>query len=91
MEPTAIYVPIKEMLKDEHIETCMTEIFGPFQVVTTYTDSKVSYVLDACERMSHHLTAAVVSNDVKFQTKVPAHTENGTIYAWRRARTTGAP
>lgn len=91
MEPTAIYVPIKEMLKDEHIETCMTEIFGPFQVVTTYTDDEVSYVLDACERMSHHLTAAVVSNDVEFQTKVLAHTVNGTTYAGRRARTTGAP
>jgi 1-pyrroline-5-carboxylate dehydrogenase len=41
--------------------------------------------------MSHHLTAAVVSNDVEFTTKVLANTVNGTTYAGRRARTTGAP
>ena len=41
--------------------------------------------------MSHHLTAAVVSNDVEFQSTILAHTVNGTTYAGRRARTTGAP
>merc|ERR1712232_311167 len=37
MEPTAVFVPIKEMLKPENFDSCMTEIFGPFQVVTTYS------------------------------------------------------
>ena len=32
MEPTAVFVPLKEMLKDEHFEACTTEVFGPFQV-----------------------------------------------------------
>jgi 1-pyrroline-5-carboxylate dehydrogenase len=91
VEPTAVFVPLKEMLKDEYFDTCVTEKFAPFQVVTTYGDDEVDLVLEACERMSHHLTAAVVSNDKEFQNKVLAHTVNGTTYAGIRARTTGAP
>ena len=41
--------------------------------------------------MSHHLTAAIVSNDILFQNKVLANTVNGTQYVGIRARTTGAP
>lgn len=91
VEPTAVFVPLKEMVKDENFDACTIEIFGPFQVVTTFNDEEICHVLDACERMSAHLTAAVVSNDVEFQTTVLAHTVNGTTYAGRRARTTGAP
>mmetsp|Transcript_4507 Transcript_4507/g.6659 ORF Transcript_4507/g.6659 Transcript_4507/m.6659 type:complete len:367 (-) Transcript_4507:40-1140(-) len=91
VEPTAVFVPLAEMLKPEHFEHCVTELFAPFQVVTEYKEDELHFVLDACERMSHHLTAAVVSNDVKFQTKVLANSVNGTTYAGRRARTTGAP
>jgi len=91
VEPTAVFVPLKEMLKDEHFEHCATEIFAPFQVVTEFSDDTLDGVLEALERMSHHLTAAVVSNDVKFQTKVLANSVNGTTYCGRRARTTGAP
>lgn len=91
VQPTAVFVPLEEMLKEEHFETCVTEIFGPFQVVTEFNDSTLQGVLDALEGMSHHLTAALVSDDIKFQTKVLAHSVNGTTYAGRRARTTGAP
>lgn len=91
VEPTAVFVPLEEMLKPENFKSCATEIFAPFQVITTYSDSTLDGVLEALERMSHHLTAAVVSNDVEFTTKVLAHTVNGTTYAGRRARTTGAP
>ena len=91
VEPTAVFVPLNEMLKVENFETCATELFAPFQVVTEYNDASLDDVLDACERMSHHLTAAVVSNDPAFQSKVLANTVNGTTYAGRRARTTGAP
>jgi len=38
--------------------------------MTSYNDATVPLVLDACERMHAHLTAAVVSNDVAFQNKV---------------------
>ena len=91
VEPTAVFVPLKEMLKDENFGACTTEIFAPFQVVTTFADDERHLVIDACERMSNHLTAAVVSNDVEFQTDILANTVNGTTYAGRRARTTGAP
>jgi len=91
VEPTAVFVPIDEMLKAEHYDACTTEIFGPFQVVTEYKDGEVSKVIEALERMSHHLTAAVVSNDVKFAQQILSHTVNGTTYVGRRARTTGAP
>jgi 1-pyrroline-5-carboxylate dehydrogenase len=91
VEPTAVFVPLEEMLKQEYFETCATEIFAPFQVVTYFNDDTLDLVLEALERMSHHLTAAVVSDDKEFQLKVLANTVNGTTYAGRRARTTGAP
>jgi len=91
VEPTAVFVPLEEMMKDEHFDACATEIFAPFQVVTYYNDDTLDHVLGALERMSHHLTAAIVSDDTEFQSKVLANTVNGTTYAGRRARTTGAP
>jgi 1-pyrroline-5-carboxylate dehydrogenase len=91
VEPTAVFVPLKEMMTEEHFDACAKEIFAPFQVITYYNDDTVDLVLEALERMSHHLTAAVVSDDKHFQTKVLANTVNGTTYAGRRARTTGAP
>ena len=32
IEPTAVFVPIKEMLKPENFPLATTEVFGPFQV-----------------------------------------------------------
>ena len=43
------------------------------------------------KRLNHHLTAAIVSNDVQFQHKMIGSTINGTTYVGLRARTTGAP
>jgi len=91
MEPTAVFVPLKEALNPEHFDSVMTEIFGPLQVLTSYGDDELEMVLEACERMSHHLTAAVVSNDPRFLDDVLSRTVNGTTYAGIRARTTGAP
>ena len=70
VEPTAVYVPLDQILKEENFSTVCSELFGPFFVVTSYDDSTLPGVLEACERMSHHLTAAVVSNDSDFQQKV---------------------
>lgn len=61
----------------------------PPQVVTEYSDSQVPLVLEALERMTHHLTAAIVSNDINFVQHVLGHSVNGTTYAGVRARTTG--
>lgn len=57
--------------------------------MTEWSDGELPLVLEALERMSHHLTAAVVSNDVSFIQHVLGHTVNGTTYAGIRARTTG--
>jgi 1-pyrroline-5-carboxylate dehydrogenase len=57
--------------------------------VIEYGDDELPTVLDVLERMEHHLTAAVVSNDIGFLQHVLAHTVNGTTYAGLRARTTG--
>ncbi|KAK7292234.1 hypothetical protein RIF29_08011 [Crotalaria pallida] len=91
IKPTAIYVPLEEIVKDKNYELVTKEIFGPFQIVTDYKSSQLSIVLDALERMHAHLTAAVVSNDPLFLQQVIGNTVNGTTYAGLRARTTGAP
>jgi 1-pyrroline-5-carboxylate dehydrogenase len=87
---TAIEVPLAALCGDE-FELLTTELFGPFQVVARYGDGDVPAVLGLLERMSHHLTAAVVSADVEFQNRVLGATVNGTTYCGMRARTTGAP
>ena len=89
-QPTAIEVPLAAF-DGEHFELLTTELFGPFQVVTTWRDEDLDTVLGLCERMQNHLTAAVVSADVLFQNKVLGATVNGTTYCGMRARTTGAP
>lgn len=91
IKPTAIYVPLEEILKDKNYELVTREIFGPFQIVTEYKADQLPLVLDALERMHAHLTAAVVSNDVNFLQDVIGKSVNGTTYAGLRARTTGAP
>lgn len=32
LKPTAVYVPLEELVKDENYELVTKEIFGPFQV-----------------------------------------------------------
>lgn len=90
MMPTAVQVPL-DALSGEHFERVTTELFGPFQIVVEYDDPDLEGVLQFLERMSQHLTAAIVSSDVTFQHRVLAATINGTTYCGMRARTTGAP
>ena len=89
-EPTAILAPLAE-LSGDHFELLTTELFGPFQIVVSYGDEDIDAVLTLFERMTNHLTAAVVSADVQFQNRVLRATVNGTTYCGMRARTTGAP
>ncbi|MEM7501830.1 MAG: aldehyde dehydrogenase family protein [Pseudomonadota bacterium] len=89
-EATALRVPLAA-IAGEQFDLTTTELFGPFQIVATYGDEDVDTVLDVLEKMSHHLTAAVVSADVHFQQRVLGATVNGTTYCGMRARTTGAP
>lgn len=90
MDATAVDVPLATMA-GEHFEQVTRELFGPFQVVVRYGDDDLPTVLAMLEKMSHHLTAAVVSGDVTFQNRVLGATVNGTTYCGMRARTTGAP
>ncbi len=89
-EPTAVRVPLSAVC-GPHFDLLTTELFGPYQVISTYDDSDVPDVLALLERISHHLTAAVVSADAVFQNRVLSATVNGTTYCGMRARTTGAP
>jgi 1-pyrroline-5-carboxylate dehydrogenase len=89
-QPTAVQVPLPA-LDSEHFERITSELFGPFQVVVRYGDDGLEAVLQVMERISHHLTAAVVSADPVFQARVLAATVNGTTYCGMRARTTAAP
>ncbi|GMY15671.1 probable aldehyde dehydrogenase [Fagus crenata] len=91
LKPTAVYVPLQEIMKENTYELVTREIFGPFQIITDYKTEQLPMVLDALERMHAHLTAAVVSNDPLFLQEVIGQTVNGTTYAGLRARTTGAP
>jgi len=91
IETTALYVPIEAFKNSEYFRLITTEIFGPFQIVTTYSNKQLGIVLEACEKMDHHLTAAIVSTNQQFLNMVLGATVNGTTYAGLRARTTGAP
>ncbi|MGH8193358.1 MAG: aldehyde dehydrogenase family protein [Woeseiaceae bacterium] len=90
LQATAVQVPL-EALAGPHFDRVTTELFGPFQVIVEYRDEELPEVLAILERMSQHLTAAVVSRDVEFQNRVLGATINGTTYCGMRARTTGAP
>ncbi|HEX2138202.1 MAG TPA: aldehyde dehydrogenase family protein, partial [Woeseiaceae bacterium] len=89
MQPTAVQVPLAAI--DEHFDLVTTELFGPFQIVVEYDDGDLPQVLSILQRMTQHLTAAVVSGDVNFQNRILGATLNGTTYCGMRARTTGAP
>ncbi len=91
IKPTAVYVPLKYILSDQYWKLVTTEVFGPFQVVTSYLDRDIPFVFDIFERMENHLTAAIVSDDPVFVNRILGLTVNGTTYAGIRARTTGAP
>ena len=89
VQPTAVFVPLDQLLDEKWFGLCTTEVFGPFQIVTQWKD--VSDVLECIHRMDHHLTAAIVSEDVSFRQLILGATTNGTTYVGMRARTTGAP
>jgi len=89
-EPTAVQVSLGALAGDE-FDLITTELFGPLQVVVSYGDNDVPVVLNILERMSQHLTAAIVSADINFQNRILGATVNGTSYCGMRARTTGAP
>lgn len=79
------------MLNEKYHKLIMTELFGPFQIITTYKQEEVPTLIKILESMENHLTAAIVSNDHAFVNEILGSSVNGTTYAGIRARTTGAP
>lgn len=90
IQPTAIQVPIKELLTT-NFELITKELFGPFQIIISYSDKEIDQMKKILEKITQNLTAAIVSNDTFFQQDILANTVNGTTYTGMRARTTGAP
>jgi 1-pyrroline-5-carboxylate dehydrogenase len=90
-EPTAIFVPLSHFKSAKKRKLLTTELFGPFQIVTEYTNAQLNTVLDVMDSIPDNLTAAIVSNDQQWTDHILGETINGTQYAGLRARTTGAP
>lgn len=91
IEPTAVFVPIKKISDPKYFDLVTTEVFGPVQVITEWRDDQLPNILDICERMENHLTAAVVSRDQEFIDTILGSAVNGTLYVGPRAKCTGAP
>lgn len=45
IKPTAVFVPIEEILKDDNYELVTREIFGPFQVIMIRLEPYFSIIL----------------------------------------------
>lgn len=86
---TAMFVPIEQIMPNFKIVT--KELFGPFQIITSYNDRSLRLMLATINRMKNHLTAGIVSNNPDFYNYILGRTTNGTTYVGTRARTTGAP
>ena len=84
-------MPLKHFRSAKKRKLLTTELFGPFQIVTEWGSAQLDTVLEICEAVPHHLTAAVVSNDAILCDQILGSTVNGTTYQGWRARTTGAP
>lgn len=90
-KPTAVYVPLETLFNPQYHDLLTTELFGPFQIVTSYTEKNLPRIFDFFNSLHFHLTAAVVSNNVQFINHVIKNTVNGVTYVGIRGRTTGAP
>jgi len=78
-------------MNEKNYNLVTTEVFGPFQIITSWGDNDLETLLECLEKMDHHLTAAVVSNDILFLQTILGNTVNGVTYSGIRGRTTGAP
>ena len=90
-EPTAVFVPFRHFLDNDSLTLLSTEIFGPFQVMTEYSPSEMKELLSVLDRIPHHLTGSICSNDIRFVDNILGNTVNGVTYTGILSRTTGAP
>ncbi|SVD46793.1 uncharacterized protein METZ01_LOCUS399647, partial [marine metagenome] len=90
VQPTAVQIPIQQILTDK-FDLITKEVFGPFQVIVSYSNKQIKVIKEVLEKITQNLTAAIVSNNSIFQQDLLANTVNGTTYTGMKARTTGAP
>jgi len=64
-KPTAIFVPLSEIRN--HFDTVTTEVFGPFQILTSFEEPETDSVIDIINSFKNHLTAAIVSSPNPYQ------------------------
>lgn len=86
-----MFVPFKHFLDKNNLQLLTTEFFAPFQVITEYEHNSLDHVVDFLEKIPHHLTASVCSNDIQFINKIVSSSVNGVTYTGILSRTTGAP
>lgn len=90
-QPTLIEAPLSAFEDPKHFQILTTEVFAPFVLSVNYKHTELPKVLSVMERVKFHLTAGIVSNDLRFINKILGESVNGVTYAGMRARTTGAP
>lgn len=54
IRPTAVFIPLKEILKDENYELVTKEIFGPFQVAKV-AEIKLCFLIDTWKNLIYDL------------------------------------
>lgn len=90
-QPTALLIPLKQLLDPRHWPLLNREVFGPIQIVAFYEDQDIDQVINYLNGHENHLTAGIVSNDVLFINRILRNTVNGVTYVGKKAKTTGAP
>lgn len=58
--PTAVFVPLEQILRPENFGLVTTEVFGPVQVVTEWKEGQLPLVLQALERQAAPRNGSIV-------------------------------
>lgn len=53
-------MPFQECGNPKYEKLVNTELFGPFVIVSSYTDKDVDGLIDILERQTEHLSAGIV-------------------------------
>jgi len=74
-----VQVELQDLVSNKEFrEVCFKELFGPFTIIVNWSTGEEQHLVDLCESMNNHLTAAIVSNDTEFRRYMLGNTVNGT-------------
>lgn len=82
IQPTAVFVPLKEALKPENFDVVTTEVFGPFQVCNVLPVSILTCPL--CASSSIGVCAAAACTDATDPHTASAHMHMHTTHSYCR-------